>query len=121
MESGVWPAAPVGENLSYQAPTSVGAYTGFRDGTSQQRDSPVPVAGGRCRRTFALGSRGDNMTVARVLTELKLCAAPNRSGSGADIRWHRPWESLSPFYRRGLKPGSIVNSVAGLPQQVLSD
>ena len=55
-----------------------------------------------------------------------MCEVKKASGEGCangcgkvDVVWSRPWEDVRAFFRpRQLRPGVIVNSIGGLPQQV---
>ena len=52
-----------------------------------------------------------------MLRELGMCES--KEEVGFTFLWSRPWEKIEAFFRpKKITPGSIVNSVAGLPQQV---
>ena len=127
--AGVWGVlwgskAPVGENLGYERPKEIREYDGVLDGTSYTRERSLArlgALGAKCRRYFHTGDRGDmKRTVSSALKHIRgMCAAPSDSIEGADFVWERPWEMVKLFFRdRLIRPGTIVNSIAGLPQQI---
>jgi len=55
--------------------------------------------------------------VKPMLKELGICEASD--STTADMVWTRPWEVIAAFFRQKMiHPGAVVNSVAGLPQQI---
>ncbi len=42
-------------------------------------------------------------------------------GGRTDFVWSRPWVEMGAYFRpKKISPGSVANSIAGLPQQVPS-
>jgi len=121
---GVWGAiwkeeAPTGENKKYKPPTSLQAYMKLVDGTSWQNHTKADEK--KCTRYFKVGDRGDmRQTVRPMLKELGICDSANHSSvPSVDVMWTRPWEVIAAFFRAKIfHPGVIVNSLAGLPQQI---
>merc|ERR1712087_277325 len=107
----------MGENKKYKPPKSLEAYRQFVDGTSWQNKTKPDEKG--CSRYFKVGERGDmRQTVRPMLKELGVCEAANKSLT-VDVMWTRPWEVIAAFFRSKIfHPGVIVNSLAGLPQQI---
>ena len=112
-------AVPLGENLVFRAPATIGGYAKLADATSfgaLARKRPK-----RCSRLFQVGSRGDmRATVRPMLEELGDCELKQRSRlSEVDVLWTKPWETVASFFRpQQLSPGVIINSIGGLSQQV---
>mmetsp|Transcript_49260 Transcript_49260/g.159228 ORF Transcript_49260/g.159228 Transcript_49260/m.159228 type:complete len:867 (-) Transcript_49260:102-2702(-) len=118
---GVWGriwelAPPVGENTAYRPPHDLAGYKALTDGTSHSDLPPRDEKG--CLRYFRVGDRGDMRgTVRPMLRELGMCES--KEEVGFTFLWSRPWEKIEAFFRpKKITPGSIVNSIAGLPQQV---
>ena len=116
---GVWGAhwderPPDGENRKYKPPERLSGYADFTDGTSRQ----LREKNGACGRLFHVGDRNDmKATVRPLLKELGVCET--QDPMKADVIWSRPWMEVAAFFRpKQIHPGAVINSLAGLPQQI---